>query len=155
MLSLSTVTWLSSSLSRTSVKAQSGSLSSLFPPASWNRCCSSPVLEQEAPRPVGQPASHELAARAGQAEPALRHRFSLAERAEGGPHLADECLGLLQGGEVAPLVQLVPVAQVREDRFRLPARGPVELAGEDGAAGRDGHGVHGELSGGFPVDPGC
>ncbi len=50
-----------------------------------------------------------------------RLRFSLAESAEGGPHLAGERLGLLQGGEVASLVQLVPVAQVREDPLRPPA----------------------------------
>ncbi len=55
---------------------------------------------------------------------------------------------------MAAAVQFVPVTQVREERLSPPARGPVDVLGEDGAAGRGCHGRLAELAEAFPVDTG-
>src|SRR5207249_6656511 len=53
-------------------------------------------------------------------------------------HLFHELLGLLEGGEVAALVELVPVADVLEAALGPSSRRPEDLLGEDGAAHGDG-----------------
>ena len=58
----------------------------------------------------------------------------LAHRAEALPHVLHEELGLLEGGEVAALVRLVPEPEVREAALGPAARGAEDLLGEDRAA---------------------
>src|SRR3954469_619498 len=67
---------------------------------------------------------------------AARTRRS-AQRPECGPHLCGEELRLLPGGEVAALVDLVEVDEVRVARLGPAARRPPDLAGERREADRD------------------
>ena len=56
---------------------------------------------------------------------------SSAGVAERCPHLVDEQVRLLEGGEVPALVELVPVADVGEAVLGPAPRGAEDLLGED------------------------
>src|SRR5829696_5789223 len=64
-------------------------------------------------------------------------RSDLAERSERRADLAGEQVGLLPGSEVAALVDLVEVDDVRVARLDPAAGGPPDLAGERRKAERD------------------
>src|SRR5215207_721454 len=73
-------------------------------------------------------------------------RGDLAERLERRAHLAGKQIGLLPGGEVAALVDLVEVTEVGIGRLDPAARGSPEFAGERGEADQD-LDVRGSLAG--------
>src|ERR1700733_13872009 len=67
--------------------------------------------------------------------PTIR-RLTSAQRAERRPDLGREQFGLLPGGEVTALVDLVEVIEARVRLLGPGARGPEDLAGERGEADR-------------------
>ena len=88
-------------------------------------------------------------------------RSMSAHGAERSPHLRGEEFGLLPGGEVAALVDLVEVREAGVGGLGPAARGSPDLAGERREADRHGRGrrgLAGRLRAGprvIPVVPGC
>src|SRR6266567_4466288 len=82
-----------------------------------------------------------------------RLRYSFPHQPEGRSDLVYEEIGLLERSEVAALVQVVPVLDIGVPLLGPTARHPKELFGKDGAAGRDGNGVHPGPSKALPIEP--
>ena len=61
------------------------------------------------------------------------NRTLSVQELEGGPHLGHEQLGLLEGGEVAAHLGLVPVPDVGVALLSPAPAGPEDLVGEDAA----------------------
>src|SRR6202041_1575102 len=74
--------------------------------------------------------------------------------AEERPELVHEEVRLLEGGEVAAPLQLVPVTQVGEALLGPAPGEPDDLLGKDGAPGRDRDGAQIDVAVALPVEAG-